>query len=127
MDCWVPGLRFPGTGQVRLGSGTLTNNDFVSGINGGSLTAAYQFVGIEGERELHAVGRHQRDGNYLYLGYGGTGDNGTYVLGGGRLSALSQFIGYSGTGSLMQSGGANRGNGGLFLGNNAGSNGTYRT
>jgi autotransporter-associated beta strand protein len=118
------GLALTGTGVVQLGSGTLTSNDFVSGINGGSLFTAYQYVGYGGVGTFTQLGGTNIISNYLYLGYG-AGDSGTYNLGGGRLSAYYQYIGVSGTGSFAQSGGTNNITNYLYLGANSGSNGAY--
>ena len=42
------GLVLSGTGTVALGSGTLTVNDTISGISGGSLSVYNQYVGNGG-------------------------------------------------------------------------------
>ena len=42
------GLTLSGSGTVSLGSGNLTNNDLVSGISGGTLSSASQYVGTSG-------------------------------------------------------------------------------
>ena len=117
------GLVLSGTGQVLLGSGIITNNDLVSGISGGGLSAVYQYVGSGGTGSFTQSGGTSAIRDYLYLGYG-AGDSGVYALSGGQLSAGDQYIGYSGAGSSTQSGGTNS-VGYLYLGNNSGSTGSY--
>ena len=118
------GLALSGTGLVVLGSGTLTNNSSTSGISGGMLSAAYQYVGSGGTGNFTQSAGINAISNYLYLGYG-AGDSGTYSLGGGSLSASSEYVGASGMGSFTKTGGTNSIGNYLNLGNNAGSNGTY--
>ncbi len=88
------GLVLSGTGQVLLGSGIITNNDLVSGISGGGLSAVYQYVGSGGTGSFTQSGGTSAIRDYLYLGYG-AGDSGVYALSGGQLSAGDQYIGYS--------------------------------
>ena len=100
------GLVLSGTGQIQLGIGNLTNNDLASGISGGWLSAANQYVGSGGTGTFTQSAGSSAIGNNLYLGYG-AGDNGTYNLGGGQLSASSEYAGFAGIGSFTQSGGTN--------------------
>ena len=115
-----------GTGTINLGSGNLTTNDLLSGISGGSLSVANQYVGSGGTGTFTQSGGNNSIGNTLYLGYN-AGDSGAYNLSGsGQLSASGEYVGYSGTGTFTQTGGTNSlGYGGLYLGANAGSSGAY--
>ena len=113
-------MTLSGTGVVQLGSGNLTTNDLASGISGGSLSAAYQYVGNGGTGTFTQSGGASTIGNCLYLGYN-AGDSGAYNLSGsGQLSASYEYVGYSGTGSFTQSGGTNSVGNYLYLGDNAG-------
>ncbi len=120
------GLVLSGTGLVQLGSGTLTNNDLVSGISGGGLSAACQYVGSGGTGSFTQSGGMNTISNNLYLGYGAS-DSGTYNLSGSGWSlwASYAYIGYSGTGSFTQSGAINGIGNYLYLGANSGSSGTF--
>ena len=122
------GLMLSGTGTVNLGSGTLTTNDLLSGISGGSLMVASQYVGSGGTGTFTQTGGINSIGSYysgsLCLG-NNAGDSGTYNLSGsGGVSAYVEYAGYSGTGSFTQTGGTNS-TYYLYLGNNAGGSGTY--
>ena len=126
------GIALSGTGSVNLGSGTLTTNNAVSSISGGSLLVANQYLGTSGTASFMQSGGTNSiasNGSYygyasLYLGYN-AGSSGTYSLSGnGLLSAGSAYVGYSGIGSFTQSGGTNSMSA-IFLGYNNGSNGTY--
>ena len=121
------GLTLSGSGTVNLGSGNLTTNDLLSGMSGGALSVANQYVGNGGTGSFTQTGGNNNINSYygsLYVGYN-SGDAGTYNLSGsGQLSAPSESVGYSGTGTFTQSGGTNS-TSYLYLGNNAGSSGTY--
>ena len=60
------GLVLSGTGLVQLGSGTLTNNDLVSGISGGGLSVAYQYVGSGGTGSFTQSAGSNTISNNLY-------------------------------------------------------------
>ena len=109
------GVALSGNGSVNLGSGNLTVNDAASGISGGTLSAANQFVGNGGtgvftqSAGTNTVGDYISGLGQLYLGYN-SGGTGTYNLSGtGVLSALSEYIGYSSTATatFRQTGGTN--------------------
>ena len=121
------GSTLSGSGTVNLGSGNLTTNDLLSGMSGGALSVANQYVGNGGTGSFTQTGGNNNINSYygsLYVGYN-SGDAGTYNLSGsGQLSAPSESVGYSGTGTFTQSGGTNS-TSYLYLGNNAGSSGTY--
>ena len=102
------GLLLSGTGVVQLGNGTLTNNDLISAINGGTFSAAYQYVGSGGTGTFTQSAGTNTVGNALYLG-NGAGDSGSYNLVSGYCSAFSEYVGFSGTGSFTQLGGTNTG------------------
>ena len=80
------GLTISGTGTINLGNGNLTNNDLLSGISGGSLSVANQYVGNGGTGTFTQSGGTNSINGFLYLGYN-AGDKGTYNLSGnGQLS-----------------------------------------
>ena len=126
------GLTLSGTGTINLGNGNLTTNDLLSGISGGSLYVASQYVGNGGSGTFTQSSGNSSIGGYnggLFLGFN-AGDSGTYILSGsGQLSTpYNEYVGLSGTGTFTQSGGNNSisgYNGALILGYNAGSSGTY--
>jgi fibronectin-binding autotransporter adhesin len=144
------GLTVSGTGSVNLGNGILYVNDTISGMDGGSISAKYQYVGSTGTGTFTQTDGVNTITNTLYLGYknkssgtynlsGGTntissclylgyysGSSGTYNLSGmGQLTADKEYIGYlSGTGTFTQTGGTNTISTGLYLGINSGT-GTY--
>ena len=75
------GLMLSGTGVVSSGSGSLTVNNTTSGITGGSLTAASQYMAaVEGGDNFSRSGGSSAAGT-LYLGYNNS-DSGTYILSG---------------------------------------------
>ncbi|MGO9112862.1 MAG: beta strand repeat-containing protein [Thermoguttaceae bacterium] len=135
------GLTLSGTGQVNLGSGTLTVNNNPGSITGGSLSASSLSVGSSGTGSFSQSGGTNSllpsylllDGNYienagtgLYVG-NAFGSSGTYALTGSGLlnaSLTNVYIGYSGSGSFTQSGGTHTVFA-LYLGYNVGSSGTY--
>ena len=100
------GLTLSGTGQVNLGSGTLTVNDSASGMTGGSLVASSLTVGSSGTGTFTQSGGTNLVSSDLYLG-NAAGSSGTYILSGSGLLSVStcEYIGYSGSGSFTQSGG----------------------
>ena len=127
------GLTLAGAGLVSLGSGTLTTNDLLSGISGGSLYVANHYVANGGTGTFTQSGGNSSISGALYLGHN-AGDSGTYNLNGsGHLSAAYyEYVGYSGTGTFTQTGGNNSvgpyhyfGDGSLNLGANAGGSGAY--
>ena len=116
------GLVLSASGMVQLGSGTLTNNDLVSGISGGSLSSACQFVGSGGTGTFTQSAGTNAIGNYLFLGYAAASSGG-YGLTGGQLAAGREYVGYSGIGNFAQTAGTNNVSSSLYLGNNAGGSG----
>ncbi|MGA2616425.1 MAG: autotransporter-associated beta strand repeat-containing protein [Thermoguttaceae bacterium] len=125
------GLVISGAGNVTLGwpgngnYGNLVVNDPASGITGGSLTLANQYVGTAGTGVFTQSGGSNAVSNYLYLGYN-PGNSGSYSLSGtGTLSAAAEYVGLSGVGAFAQSGGANSAGSTIFVGASAGSTGTY--
>ncbi|MGD0515897.1 MAG: autotransporter-associated beta strand repeat-containing protein [Thermoguttaceae bacterium] len=142
------GLTISGTGSVNLGSGTLYVNDAISGMDGGSLSSYYQYVGSTGTGTFtQSGGTNSSYYTYasIYLGYN-PGASGTYNLSGtGNLSTQNIYVGYSGTGTFMQTGGSNStynkyvgysgtgtytqtggtNSGYLYLGYNSGASGIY--
>jgi hypothetical protein len=120
------GLNVSGVGAVNLGaSGSLTSQDSFSGIGGGSLVTANQYVGYSGTGSFTQSGGASSISKYLYLGYSSSG-SGNYNLSGGSLLAPMQYIGYSGSGGFTQSGGTNTpGYSSMYLGYNSGSSGSY--
>jgi autotransporter-associated beta strand protein len=150
VDCWGTitavsggsinlnnGLVLSGTGMVSLGSGTLTTDNSVSTVSGGSLSAACVYVGVSGTGTLSqsggtntvAYGSFSDFNTALTLGYS-AGSSGSYSLSGGSLSAQNECVGNLGTGSFTQSGGTNTIFNSywlpsLILGYYLGSNGTY--
>ncbi len=106
------GVAVSGTGSVSLGYGSFTVNDGQSGISGGSLTAAFGYVGYLGPGSFAQTGGTTSFASSistasLYVGYG-KGYSGTYSLSGqGVLIAPSENVGVIGTGLFSQSGGMN--------------------
>ncbi len=126
------GLTLSGTGTINLGRGTVTVNDAVSTISGGSLSGYGVAVGNAGTGTLTHSGGTNTVAE-IFLGYS-LGDNGTYVLNGtGQLllSGLDEYVGWYGTGNFIQTGGTNEKASNnsydlyLSLGYNAGSSGAY--
>ena len=72
------GLILSGSGSVNLIGGSLTVNDAASGISGGTLTAAAQYVGSGGTGTF-AQSAGSNTSSSLYLGYNST-DTGTFCL-----------------------------------------------
>jgi hypothetical protein len=94
------GLTLSGTGTVNLGSGTLTTNDLISGVSGGSLSVYAQYVGSGGTGSFTQSGGANVIGTCLYLGLTAS-DSGTYNLSGsGLLSATAEVVGILGTGTF---------------------------
>ena len=92
------GLTLSGTGQVVLGSGTLTVNDLVSNMNGGSLAAAVLSVATSGAASFTQSGGTASLSSALYLGTGAV-SSGTYALSGNSsLSAPYEYVGNTGSG-----------------------------
>ena len=102
------GVNVHSAGNVDLGGGRLYVNDTISGMDGGSLNASYQYVGSTGTGTFTQTAGTNSITSNLYVGYN-TGSNGTYNLSGtGQLSAVSENVGYySGTGTFIQTGGTN--------------------
>jgi autotransporter-associated beta strand protein len=96
------GLQVSGTGQVSLGSGTLTINDSASGIGGGSLAAASLIVGSSGTGTFTQSGGTNWAGS-IVLGQN-AGSKGTYNLEGGLLNLAGLSKG-SGSAALDYSSG----------------------
>jgi autotransporter-associated beta strand protein len=119
------GLTISGTGAVNLGNGTLTTNDLVSGISGGSLATCYQYVGNGGSGTFTQSGGTSNVSYFFALGEQ-AGNSGTYLLSGNsQLSARLLYIGDLGSGTLTQSGGTNTVTNYLYLAYNRNSNGAY--
>ena len=113
----VNGLLLSGTGVVSLGSGTLTVNDPISAITGGSLSAATQVIGAQGTGTFSQYGGNSKL-TALYV------NNGTYNLSGNaQLTASNTYISNGGPGSFNQSGGTNTVSSSLSVGYAGG--GTY--
>ncbi len=93
---------------LNLGNGSLYVDNAVSGMTGGSLTAANQYVGSTGSGVFDHSGGSNTTPNSLYLGHNPAG-SGAYILGSaGCLNVASiEYIGNSGSGTLTQSGGTN--------------------
>ena len=118
------GIFVSGTGSVNLGGGTLTVNNALSGISGGSLSAGMEYVGNTGNGTFTQSGGTNSVNLPLYLAYG-AGSSANYSLSGsGVLAAGVEYVGFLGAGVFMHSGGTNSGSS-LFIGYYAGSNGTY--
>jgi autotransporter-associated beta strand protein len=119
------GLIIEGSGTVNLGTGCLQVEDSTSGINGGSLSAMYQYIGGTGTGVFtHSAGSNTL--SRLYLG-DETGSRGTYNLSGSGILSTTDVmkVGHSGTGIFTQSGGTHTVSTALYLGYYAGSSGTY--
>jgi fibronectin-binding autotransporter adhesin len=119
------GLILEGSGIANLGTGTLHVEDSSSGINGGSLSAIYQYIGGAGVGVFtHSAGINTN--SRLYLG-DAAGAYGTYNLSGSAILSTTDVmkVGHSGTGVFIQSGGTHTVSNGLYLGYYAGSSGTY--
>ena len=105
------GLNILDAGCVNLRDGKLYVNDAISGISGGSLNAAYQYIGSTGTGTFTQTGGTNSitfDSNSeltptLYLGYN-SGASGTYNLTGGTL-ILKSLIKGSGTAAFNFGGG----------------------
>ena len=99
------GLSLSAGGSVSLGTGSLTSNDFTSGMSGRTLSAANQYVGKGGTGMfLQSAGTNTLSSG-LTLG-SNPADSGVYVISGsGQLSAPVTQVGYSGTGNFSQFGG----------------------
>ena len=116
--------------MINLGSGSVTTNDLLSGISGGSLFSANHYVGYSGtgsfsqSRGTNTISNRANTGT-LIIGFN-AGSSGTYNLSGsGLLSSNYEWVGYSGTGGFAQSGGTNNANFGVTLGDSPGSVGSY--
>ena len=121
--------------MVSLGTGTLTVNDPLSSISGGSLATTGLCVGSSAAGSftqsagIVSLGEAPIAAGSLYLGYGSAGV-GTYNLyGPGWLSTAnswgSEFVGYAGKGSFNQSGGTNNNVVSVYLGYYPASVGAY--
>jgi hypothetical protein len=121
------GIIISGTGSV--GCTNVTSNNQTSGMSGGRLAGANQFVGMGGSGQFSHSGG-ENDFTTVYLGYG-PGDSGTYNLSGtGAMYPSSVYVGYSGTGTFTQTGGNNSigvfgSTANLEIGYNSGSKGSY--
>ena len=114
------------------GTGTFTN--LLLGINagsssscnliGGSLSAANQWVGVDGTGSFTQKGGSNTVSASLTLGKY-SDSRGTYSLSGGSLSVKNQIIGYYGPGAFTQTGGSNTVSNAILLGDAAGSSGAY--
>ena len=119
------GLMVSGNGVVQLGNGALTINDFLSGISGGLLSVASQYIGYGGSGFFAQTGGINQAGDSVILGYN-SGDSGGYSLSGtGQLSVGGEDVGFFGKGAFTQSGGTNAVGYTLNVGYIAGSSGTY--
>ena len=98
------GLALAGTGQVNLGSGTLTVNDTTfSSMTAGALTANTMVIGQGGTGSFTQSGGSDTIGQALVLARN-SGDNGTYNLNGGLLRVSNMSAG-SGSALLNDGGG----------------------
>ena len=126
------GVLISGTGNANLGNGAYFVENAASGIQGGSLTASYGYVGYSGTGTFNQVaGTNTDSGSFfnggVFLGYN-AGANGTYNLSGtATLSTYTEAVGYNGVGTFNQSGGANSTSffSPLYIGYNTGSRGVY--
>ena len=117
------GLMLSGTGVVNLGNGgSLANNDFVSGMSGGSLTASSQVVGYGGSGSFTQTGGVSEPGE-LFLG-SNLGKGGYSLSGTGQLIVGWECLGFEGVGSFTQSGGTNNSTS-IYVGYIAGGGGSY--
>ena len=104
------GVLISGTGNANLGNGAYFVENAASGIQGGSLTASYGYVGYSGTGTFNQVaGTNTDSGSFfnggVFLGYN-AGANGTYNLSGtATLSTYTEAVGYNGVGTFNQSGG----------------------
>jgi autotransporter-associated beta strand protein len=111
------GLTLSGTGIANLGSGTLTVNDPISAMSGGTLVATAQFIGTQGLGIFNQSGGASKLTN-LYV------DVGTYNLSGNAtLSTSNAYVANGGPANFNQTGGTHAVAKTLYVGN-AGS-GTY--
>ena len=124
------GLVLSGTGLVNLGlasstssGSTLTVNDSLSEMSGGTLIANNENIGSSGSGTFRQSAGSNTV-NYLYLG-NLVSDTGIYNLVGGTLAGANEYIGASGSGSFAQSGGTNSVSTALYVGSNAGASGSY--
>jgi autotransporter-associated beta strand protein len=124
------GLVLSGSGLVNLGlanstssGSTLTVNDSISGMSGGTLIANNENIGSSGTGTF-SQSAGSNSVNYLYLG-NLSSDMGTYNLVGGTLAGVNEYVGASGSGSFAQSGGTNSVSNALYVGSNAGASGSY--
>ena len=123
-------MTLSGTGTINLGSGNLTTNDLASGISGGSLSVANQYVGNGGTGTFTQSGGTNSIGSYTPAPSTSATTPATAArttsAAAASSSAYDEYVGYSGTGTFTQSGGTNSVSyGSLYLGYNAGSSGTY--
>lgn len=88
-----------------------------------TLSAMYEYIGVEGKGLYHQSGGTNRVTKGLYLGYG-PGSSGAYAKGAGTLLAEQAWIGFEGMGSFTQSGGLTEIKKDLVLGSKAGGSGT---
>jgi hypothetical protein len=98
-------------------------------LNGGSLSAINQRIGVGGIGSLIQGGNSTNNVGSLTIGVFNSGI-GTYRLGGNATLSLTlagiEIVGNSGTGNFIQTGGSNQLNGnGLYIGENNFSNGAY--
>jgi autotransporter-associated beta strand protein len=117
-------LTISAAGTVNLGVNALVTNDPNSGMTGGALLAASQYVGYSGTGTFTQSGGANSLSNGLYVGYNAA-DSGTYKLGGGLLSPTALFVGLLGAGTLAQTGGTDSVAEFITVGNSPGSTGTY--
>ncbi len=98
---------------LYAGSAPASTGSYV--LSGGTLSAAYEYIGEQGTGNFNQTGGTNSVGDLLIAANFSVG-TGSYVLSGGTLSAgYYEDIGVSGTGTLTQSGGLNTVNGGELI------------
>ena len=101
------GVALPAAEMSRSAAAALSTDLTSSSMSGGSLSASYQYVGINAFGSFVQSGGMSSIGS-LYIGYNNS-SSGTYSLSGsGVLSAQSEYIGVNSASALFQqSGGSN--------------------
>ncbi len=104
------GLLVRSTGQLNLGSGTLTVKADGSSLNGGQLSAATELIGQAATVAFEQTGDSSNNtADEIYLGSralnGEPAGNGTYTLSGGSITAnTAEYVGYFSSGTFNQVG-----------------------
>ena len=108
---------------ARLELGSMSGSQGAYSLTAGSLTAAYEWVGVNGAGTFTQTGGSNTVTEYLQLAHLAAGSTGSYTLSGGTLSCKVIEIGETGTGEFAQSGGIHTVSAALYLGFNG--TGTY--